>query len=181
MTKKENIYSSRDFGSGFKVDNYPWGFKLKTQVRYWIETHPKKGDRFCKRTLNPKTMEWCKVKKSTYAAVMVMTLEKKDGKSFVSYDSLNRGYSDAVAVAKFEKSINKDFMLKDQLKQICACKAINQVNKNLKVEFVNSTAWTDEERAAHEKKQDEINGKLAAYTNKLYGSCLVKNNLVEKG
>ena len=50
--------------------------------------------------------------------------------------------------------------------------------KNVKIEFVNATAWTDEERAAHEAKQDEMNGKLAGYANKLYGACLVKNKLV---
>jgi len=176
MTKK-NIYNHKNFDSAFEVDNYPWGFKLKTKVRYWIET-TNRGDRFVKCTLNPKTNKWCKEKKSTYNAVMVMTKEVKDQKTFISYISISRGWSDAVAVAKFEHQVNKDLLSKEQLKQICACKAINQVNKNLKVEFVNSTAWTDQERAAHKKKQDEINGKLAAYTNKLYGSCLVKNKLV---
>ena len=106
-----------------------------------------------------------------------MTKEVKDQKTFISYISISRGWSNAVDVAKFEHQVNKDLLSKEQLKQICACKAINQANKGLKVEFVNSTAWTDEERAAHDKaKQAEINTKLAKYTNYVYGQCLVKNN-----
>ena len=160
----EKIYNHKNFASGYEVDNYPWGFRLKTKVRYWIET-TKRGDRFVKCTLNPKTNKWCKEKKSTYKAVMVMTKEVKDQKTFISYVSISRGWSNAVDVAKFEHQVDKYLLSKEQQKQICACKAINEVNKELKVEFVNSTAWTDQERAAHEKKQDEINGKLAAYTN----------------
>ena len=34
-------YNAIDFDTGVQVDNYPWGFKLKTSVRYWIETNKK--------------------------------------------------------------------------------------------------------------------------------------------
>ena len=68
-----------------------------------------------------------------------------------------------------------------QKKQLCKIKAFDKSMEGVKFSFVNSTAWSDEERAAHKAKQDEINGKLAGYANKLYAQCLVKNNLVEKG
>ena len=172
------VYDAKCFDTGFEVDNYPWGFRLKTKRRYWIET-TKHGDRFCYATLNPKNNQWCKPKKSTYKAVMVMTTEVKDNKTFVSYDGIMVGWSNAVAVAKFEHKIHKSMLSKEQQKKICECKAVNATNKLLegKIEFVNSTGWSKEQQEAHDKKQKEINQKLNAITNHNYGQCLIKNNL----
>ena len=172
----QNVYNKDSFDNSIEVNNYPWGFKLKTKVRYWIET-TKRGDRFVKRTLNPKTGNWCAEKKSTYDAVMVMTTDQKDNKTFVSHKGLSVGWSDAVQVAKFEHSIDKSQLSKKQLAQICKCKAVNEVNKKIKVEFISTNHWTSEQRAEHNKKQDELNGKLANYANHVYKKCVVKNNL----
>ena len=38
---KTYIYNHTTFENGYEVDNYPWGFRLKTKVRYWIETNDK--------------------------------------------------------------------------------------------------------------------------------------------
>ena len=70
------IYTAKDFDSAYIVPNWPWGFKLKTEARFWIET-TKVGDRFVQQTKNPKTGKWCKPKKSTYDAVLVLAI--KDG------------------------------------------------------------------------------------------------------
>ena len=51
------------FDNAIEVNNYPWGFRLKTKRRTWIETDKNKGDRVCFCTLNPKTNKWCAVKK----------------------------------------------------------------------------------------------------------------------
>lgn len=53
------------------VKNYPYG-RLRTDIRYYVESVKKKGDRFCAQTLNPKTQLWNKTKKSTYAAVIIV-------------------------------------------------------------------------------------------------------------
>ena len=66
------------------------GFQIKTKVRYWIET-TNRGDRFVKCTLNPKTNKWCKEEEVNLQAVMVMTKEVKDQKTFISYISISRG------------------------------------------------------------------------------------------
>lgn len=55
----------------YVVDNYPYGYK-RTQIRYWVESVKKKGDRFCSQTLNPKTNQWNKPKKETYNAVVIV-------------------------------------------------------------------------------------------------------------
>jgi len=60
------------------VKNYPYG-RLRTLMRYWVESVRKKGDRFCAQTLNPKTQLWNKPKKTTYSAVIVVYEEAETG------------------------------------------------------------------------------------------------------
>ena len=187
----QNVYNKDSFDNSIEVNNYPWGFRLKTKVRYWIET-TKRGDRFVKCTLNPKTGNWCAEKKSTYDAVMVMTTDEKDNKTFVSHKGLSVGWSDAVQVAKFEHSIDKSQLSKRQLAQICKCKAMNEVNKHVSWEIkpgktynlsdpvdlarMRADANSPEELKA-KKEQEDIKAKLANYANHLYKKCVVKNNL----
>jgi len=60
------------------VNNYPYGFKLRTDIKYWIESTPKKGDRFCSQTLNPKNGHWNAAKKSTYSLIGIMFTDEKN-------------------------------------------------------------------------------------------------------
>lgn len=60
------------------VEDYPYGFRLRTSIRYWIET-TKNGDRFVSQTLNPKTDRWNKPKKSTYIEAGVIYAEPAEG------------------------------------------------------------------------------------------------------
>ena len=50
------------FESAYIVDSYPYGFKLRTEARFWIESN-KKGQRMVFQTLNPKTNQYNKPKK----------------------------------------------------------------------------------------------------------------------
>jgi len=170
---KQVIYGATNPETAIVVNNYPWGFKLKTSQRYWIET-TKHGDRFVTQTLNPKTFAWCNPKKSTYSAVLIMTTEDKDNKTFVDSIGLDLGYSNAKQVENFETQIDKSKLNESQLKMVCKCKAINKTNELVKVEIVESTGWTKEQRIEHDKKQDEIKSKLAGFANKVY------NNLVKQ-
>ena len=67
------------------VDDYPYGFRLRTSIRYWIE-QTKRGERFVSQTLNPKTNRWNKPKKSTYSDMMVM-VENDNG--HISHDGFS--------------------------------------------------------------------------------------------
>lgn len=69
---KTYLFGHIDEQTALKVDNYPWGFRLRTSIFYWIETEPKKGDRFCSMTIDPKTGRKCKPKKSTYSNIAVL-------------------------------------------------------------------------------------------------------------
>ena len=59
------------------VDNYPYGYTLRTQIKYWVET-TKRGQRFVRQTLNPKTDKWNKPKKSTYSQILLVGLNEED-------------------------------------------------------------------------------------------------------
>ena len=54
--------------SAYVVDDYPYGFRLRCRIRYWIETDPKHGCRMVSQTSNPKRpgLVWNKPKASTY-------------------------------------------------------------------------------------------------------------------
>jgi hypothetical protein len=76
--------------TAYVVADYPYGFRLRTQIRYWLESTEKRGTRFCSQTLNPKTGRWNKPNKSTYAPVGgVMYLDESNG--HVEWESLSPG------------------------------------------------------------------------------------------
>ena len=65
--------------TAYVVDDYPYGFRLRCKIRYWIESHPKHGFRFVSQTTNPKLSRevWNKPKASIYCAVvLVMGLDE---------------------------------------------------------------------------------------------------------
>lgn len=64
---KQPLYGHTSEATAYLVDDYPYGFRERTQIRYWLEHKPKKGWRFVSQTMNPKTTRWNKPKTSTYA------------------------------------------------------------------------------------------------------------------
>ncbi len=55
--------------TAYVVDDYPYGFRLRCKIRYWLEFKPKVGFRLVSQTSNPKKpgLVWNKPKASTYA------------------------------------------------------------------------------------------------------------------
>jgi hypothetical protein len=54
--------------TAYVVDDYPYGFRLRCKIRYWLEFQPKKGFRLVSQTSNPKKGNvWNKPKASTYS------------------------------------------------------------------------------------------------------------------
>lgn len=74
---KNYLFDHTNEETALIIKDYPYGFTLRTQIRYWLETTSKKGDRFCSQTLNPKTDRWNAAKKSTYYAIGVMFNDEK--------------------------------------------------------------------------------------------------------
>ena len=54
--------------TAYVVDDYPYGFRLRCKIRYWLETHKRLGVRMVSQTSNPKVagLVWNKPKASTY-------------------------------------------------------------------------------------------------------------------
>jgi hypothetical protein len=63
------------------VDDYPYGFRLRCKIRYWLEHDPRRGTRLWSQTSNPKKpgLVWNKPKCSTYCFIAgAMYLDEKD-------------------------------------------------------------------------------------------------------
>src|SRR4029078_3617524 len=68
--------------TAYTVEDYPYGFRLRCKIRYWIEYSVKKGFRFCSQTSSHKAsgLVWNKPKKGTYSLIMmVMFLDSETG------------------------------------------------------------------------------------------------------
>ena len=54
--------------TAFVVDDYPYSFRLRCKIRYWIEYKPRVGFRFMSQTTDPKRgHRWNNPKASTYS------------------------------------------------------------------------------------------------------------------
>jgi hypothetical protein len=55
--------------TAYVVEDYPYGFRLRCKIRYWLDVSPKHGTRLCSQTTNPKRAGevWNTAKCSTYS------------------------------------------------------------------------------------------------------------------
>jgi hypothetical protein len=162
----ELIYTAKDFDSAYVVNNWPWGWTLKTEARFWIET-TKVGDRFVQQTKNPKTGKWCKPKKSTYDAVLVLAISDKGKVCRVGFA---KGANDT-AIAKSLETLDWDKLSDMQKKQVCKWTAWNDVITNVTWECKPYDPDTKE-------NQDKIMANIAKAASYKTIECLKKNNLV---
>jgi hypothetical protein len=101
LSDKRPLYGHTSESTAYLVDDYPYGFRERTQIRYWLEEKPKKGWRFVSQTKNPKTGRWNKPKASTYAdwgAAMYL-----DDKGHVQWTGVG-AYSDERQVLTFVRA-----------------------------------------------------------------------------
>lgn len=155
---RKYLYNHTSQETAYLVEDYPWGFRLRTQIRYWIESKPKHGQRFASQTVNPKTGKWCAPKYSTYAPIMVMFLDEKE---HVYYESLRMNHEEDFINQYKETHLNNlDDFQKEQLKEIIG---YNNVMKHVKFEIKARPSFnllsTDPEevakREAYQKERDE--------------------------
>jgi hypothetical protein len=187
MTKY--IYNKDSFENALEVSNYPWGFRLKTKRRTWIETNKTQGDRVCFCTLNPKTQKWCAVKKSTYNAVDVLFIDenehiKSDG--IYKYGVNNEKIKDFLCVVDYEQ-------LNDlQKKQIIKLQSINKVMEKVTVSFSKVSEYNlsdpldlirmkrdnnSPETKEREEEQSKVKAQITSAINTTYNQAIIKNNL----
>ena len=89
--------------TAYVVEDYPYGFRLRCKIRYWIEFKPKKGFRFVSQTTNPKRPGevWNKPKASTYS--MFGGAMYLDENEHVQFAGLNE-YSDGAEAKRFQET-----------------------------------------------------------------------------
>ncbi len=143
------------------VENYPYGFRLKTKARYYIET-TKNGQRSVFQTLNPKTQKWNAPKKSTYSEIMLLIRNLEN--NHVENDSFSITYSDQedlnAFLAKYPINILSDY----QQKQIKLAQAIIKARKHIKLSIVtNPSQEKQAEIELHEEEARKIIPSLVNY------------------
>jgi hypothetical protein len=113
------------------VNDYPYGFRLRTSIRYWIETKKGHGQRFCSQTLNPKTGAWNKPKAGNYHVIAVMVRNPENG--YVSYETLQSGgWSEEGQIVDFETR-HAAALGEWETKAIKYIRATNKANELVKV------------------------------------------------
>jgi hypothetical protein len=183
------IYNKDSFENAVEVNNYPWGFRLKTKRRTWIETDKNKGDRVCFCTLNPKTNKWCAVKKSTYNAVDVLLIDENEHIKSIGVWKYGTSEKD---LENFISKIDYNSLSLLQKKQIERIRAVNKVMEKVsfKIEKVSEYNLSDPkdlermkqdnnspETKAREQEQEQIKGKIVNAINSQYNQNIIKNNL----
>lgn len=66
--------------TAYVVNDYPYGFRLRCKIRYWLDYRKGKGFRFMHQTTDPRRTDaevWNKPKASTYYSIGVMYLDEK--------------------------------------------------------------------------------------------------------
>lgn len=76
--------------TAYEVKDYPYGFRLRTSIFYWVESHPKKGDRLGTYTINPKNGRANKPKYSTYSTFIYLYINDEGHVKHQTFDSYNR-------------------------------------------------------------------------------------------
>lgn len=88
--------------TAYVVDDYPYGFRLRCKIRYWLEYTPRRGFRLWSQTTNPKSGNvWNKAKASTYCRFGGCMILNDEG--HVSWAGLTEYSSGAEAKAWSDK------------------------------------------------------------------------------
>lgn len=142
------IFNHTSFETAYEVKDYPYGFRLRTSMFYWIETVAKKGDRFCSCTINPKNGRLNAPKKSTFSNIGVMFLDENN---HVKWEALNI-YAKPEEVKAFAERVGEANLNPEQIKQLRQLKGekivvLDKITGDAKKDF--AIKW--------EKYQDKYN------------------------
>lgn len=101
--------------TAYLVEDYPYGFRLRCKIRYWLEHNPKLGTRMWSQTSNPKIRTvatdtiWNKAKASTYAFIAgCMFLNEEDHVTWSGLTQYSDAYESEAWLEKFKEGIPKE-------------------------------------------------------------------------
>lgn len=145
------IHTSEE--TAYVVDDYPYGFRLRCKIRYWIET-TKHGQRECSQTTNPKRSGtvWNKPKKGTYSTLCAMYLTEDD---HVHFAGISSTWCDDDKIARFLERFPEHCATEYGQKALFECRMINNANKHLVCTIVPGGYKTPEEEAEAKARSKE--------------------------
>ena len=114
------------------VENYPYGFKLKTTLFHELEFNAKKGYRVVTTTINPKTGRLNKPKKSTYSPLIVRFYDSEGHIKTRHFD-----FNGGEAINKGVTFVNENFELfsEEEIKSIYSL-AFNMSKIDMKAQVI---------------------------------------------
>lgn len=161
-TAADALFGHMSEDTALVVDDYPYGFRLRTTIRYWIET-TKNGDRFVSQTMNPKTGRWNKPKKSTYSEVMVMVRDPETG--YISHTAVNT-YDSLEWIEKF-RAIVGDNLTDAQKASLALVLAMHKVFSKVTWEIKEGQP-TDEDVARGDENMKRVAAAVDMETRKFF-------------
>jgi hypothetical protein len=175
LTADNALFGHTDEATAYVVEDYPYGFRLRCQKRYWIET-TKKGDRLCTQTTDPKRsyLHWNKAKKSTYVEVGCMFLNDDD---HVTWAALNM-WAKPEAIQGFV-DIVADHLSDAQKSQIAVIKGYNRAFEDV-TWTVTSGARTPEQETRQAATESYIMRRVAIETHAAMNEPLTTTESVER-
>lgn len=109
--------------TAYVVADYPYGFKLRCKVRFWIETKKGHGQRVMSQTTNPKIEGrevWNQPKASTYSRICVLVLDESNGHVHHESITMNTKEADTRAFAERHAEALTGAYEQEALKRIIA-------------------------------------------------------------
>ena len=97
--------------TAYVVEDYPYGFRLRCKIRYWIEYKAKKGFRCVSQTTNPKRPGevWNKPKASTYSLFGgAMYLDENEHVQFTGLSEYSDGAEVTAWTEKFGAGVPEE-------------------------------------------------------------------------
>lgn len=126
LTAENALFGHTSPATAYLVSDYPYGRRIRCRIRYWIETVPRRGDRFVSQTENPNTLVWNAPKRSTYVPVGIMFLDEK---GHVAWDALS-SWSSARAIEAFREA-GGDNLTPLQAEAVRMVAALHKVNARM--------------------------------------------------
>ena len=140
--------------TAYTVEDYPYGFRLRCKIRYWMETKKGYGQRLVSQTTNPKRPGevWNKPKAGTYNVIAVMVLDEQE---HVTLDTLRGGGWDSEEVITVFETRHAEALGDYERGAIRYIRATNKANERITTtitvnpgpEYVGQTQ--DEQRAIY--------------------------------
>jgi hypothetical protein len=101
------LYGHDSPANAYVVEDYPYGFRLRCKIRYWVESNPSRGYRMFSQTTNPKIQGkevWNKPKGTTFSRLAgCLYLDSSDKVQFAVLTE----YSSAEECLEFMKDFPK--------------------------------------------------------------------------